>query len=160
VKSRVLRLKKHANFENIRLARLRSQYFVTLSAILFRYAPDDSRANNSIHTAPPTFTSVAAPNSGHAKSPLQVCDDLLRQIARNSVFAAGAPSRPKSRLPILLWTKNEPRRGSTPARAAQGMATTSCCGKFLPDRGKKISCRFSLMAAPHSRLKPPCGAGE
>ena len=43
--------------------------------------------------------------------------------------------------------KNEPRRGSTPARAAQGMATTSCCGKFLPDRGQKISCRFSLMAA-------------
>ena len=35
----------------------------------------------------------------------------------------------------------------TPARAAQGMATTSCCGKFLPDRGQKISCRFSLMAA-------------
>ena len=49
--------------------------------------------------------------------------------------------------PILLWTKNEPRRGSTPARAAQGMATTSCCGKFLRDRGQKISCRFSLMAA-------------
>src|SRR6266576_915706 len=29
--------------------------------------------------------------------------------------------------------------GSTPARAAQGMATTSCCGKFLPDRGQKTS---------------------
>jgi len=43
--------------------------------------------------------------------------------------------------------KNEPRRGSTPARAAQGMATTSCCGKFLRDRGQKISCRFSLVAA-------------
>ena len=37
--------------------------------------------------------------------------------------------------------------GSTPARAAQGMATTFCCGKFLADRGQKISCRFSLMAA-------------
>jgi len=49
--------------------------------------------------------------------------------------------------PILLWTKNEPRRGSTPARTAQGMATTSCCGKFLPNRGQKICCRFSLMAA-------------
>jgi hypothetical protein len=47
----------------------------------------------------------------------------------------------------VLWTKNEPRRGSSPARAAQGMATTSYCGKFLPDRGQKISCRFSLMAA-------------
>ena len=77
MKSRVLRLKKHANLENIRLARLRSQYFVTLSAILFRYAPDDSRANNSIRTVPPTFTNVTAPNSGHAKSPLQVCGDLL-----------------------------------------------------------------------------------
>src|SRR6476661_7853365 len=43
--------------------------------------------------------------------------------------------------------KSEPRRGSTPARAAQGMATTSCCGKALPDRGQKISCRFSLIAA-------------
>ena len=117
MKSRVLRLKKHANLENIRLARLRSQYFVTLSAILFRYAPDDSRANNSIHTAPPTFTSVAAPNSGHAKSPLQVCDDLLRQIARNSVFAAGAPSRPKSRLPILLWTKKMSRAADRRPRA-------------------------------------------
>jgi hypothetical protein len=27
------------------------------------------------------------------------------------------------------------------------MATTSCCGKALPDRSQKISCGFSLMAA-------------
>ena len=155
-----MRLKKHASLETIKALAPPQPILCYSKRYTFRYAPDDSRANNSIHTALPTVTSVAAPKSGHAKSPLQVCDDLLRQIARNSVFAAGAPSRPKSRLPILLWTKNEPRRGSTPARAAQGMATTSCCGKFLPDRGKKISCRFSLMAAPHSRLKPPCGAGE
>ena len=49
-------------------------------------------------------------------------------------------------MPILLWTKNEPRGGSTPARAAHGMATTSC-GKLLRNRGQKIYCRFSLMAA-------------
>jgi hypothetical protein len=92
-------------------------------------------------TAPPPFTNVAAPNSGHAQSPLQVCDDLLRQIPRNSVFAAGASSRPKIRLPILLWTKNEPRRGSTPARAAQGMATTSCCGKSCLRRTERFPSR-------------------
>src|SRR4029077_9839654 len=37
----------------VRLSRRRSQYLVALSAILFRYAPDDSRANNSIRTARP-----------------------------------------------------------------------------------------------------------
>ena len=42
--------------------------------------------------------------------------------------------------------KIEPRCGIDTRRAAQGMATTSCCGKFLPDRGEKISCRFSLIA--------------
>jgi len=64
--------------------------------------------------------------------------------------------------------KIEPRCGIDTRRAAQGMATTSCCGKLLRDRGQKISCRFSLISAlsawplalPHSRLKPPCGAGE
>ena len=86
-----------------------------------------------------------------------------------------APDRSKFRLPRAhrrdleadclhyCGQKKEPRRGSTSARAAQGMATTFCYGKFLPDRGQKISCRLSLMTAPplpHSRLKPPCGAGD
>ena len=109
-----------------------------------------SGANNSTPKARPHSKNVAAPNSGHAKSPLQVCDDLLRQIPRNSVFAAGASSRPRSRLPILLWTKKmSGTAGSTPARAAQGVATTSC-GKLLRDRGQKISCRF-LNSRPHCR---------
>jgi len=47
---------------------------------------------------------------------------------------------------IIMDKKLSGAAGSTPARAAQGMATTSCCGKFLPDRGEKISCRFSLIA--------------
>jgi hypothetical protein len=38
--------------------------------------------------------------------------------------------------------KNEPRRGSTPARAAQGMATTSCCGKFLLTEVRKFLVDF------------------
>jgi hypothetical protein len=62
-------------------------------------------------------------------------------------FCRGRIVATRSRLPTLLWKKNEPRRGSTPTRAAQGMATTSCCGKVLPDRGQEISCGFSLMAA-------------
>jgi hypothetical protein len=37
--------------------------------------------------------------------------------------------------------------GSTPARAAQGMATTSCYGEFLPDQGSENFLSISLMAA-------------
>ena len=147
MKSCVLRSKMHAGWRPVRLSRLRSQYFVTLSAILFTYAPDDSRANNSIRTAPPTFTNVAAPNSGHAKSPLQVCDDLLRQIPRNSVLPRAHRHDLEADCPHYCGQKKEPRRGSTSACAAQGMATTFCYGKFLPDRGQKISCRLSLMTA-------------
>ena len=51
-----------------------------------------------------------------------------RQIPRIPFFAAGASSRPRSRLPYYCGQKVSRAAGSTPARAAQGMATTSCCG--------------------------------
>jgi hypothetical protein len=46
-----------------------------------------------------------------------------------SVFAAGTSSRRRNRLFILSWKKKLSRTaGSTPAHAAQDMATNSCCG--------------------------------
>jgi len=54
---------------------------------------------------------------------------------------------------IIMDKKLSGAAGSTPARAAQGMATTSCCGKFLRDRGEKISCRFL-------NSRPPCRTAD
>jgi hypothetical protein len=149
VKSCVLRSKKHAGLEAVKaLAPPQPIPCCSERYTFYVWRLGGSGANNSTPKARPHSKNVAAPNSGHAKSPLQVCDDLLRQIPRNSVFAAGASSRPRSGLSILCGQKMSHAADRRP-RAAQGMATTSC-GKLLRDRGQrgqKISCRFSLMAA-------------
>jgi hypothetical protein len=129
----------------------RSQYLTLEVAdeillLALRKARGPGPNNPPVRTRPHS-ENVAAPNSGRAKSRPQVCDELLRPIARIPPLPLACRCGVGRRFPILLWLKKMSRApGSTPARAAQGMATTSCCGKFLPDRGQKISCRFSLIA--------------
>ena len=154
MKSCVLRSKKYAGCGvPVRLSRLRRPILCSFKRYTFYVcAPGATREQiTPSRTAPPTFTKRRSPNSGHAKSPLQVCDDLLRQIPRNSVFAAGHRHDLEADCPYYCGQKMSRAADPTPARAAQGMATTSCCGKFLPDRGQKISCRFSLIAYPPCR---------
>jgi len=106
------------------------------SCVLGSEKSGGSAANDSTRTGPrPHSENVAAPNSGLPKSRPQGWDDSLRPIAH--IFCR--------------WYIVEPRRGSTPARAARGMATTSCCGNSIARRKN---------SRPHSGVGPPCGTSE
>ena len=131
-----------------------------------------SGANNSTRKARPHSKNVALPNSGRAKSPPQVCDDSLRRIPSYSLFAAGAWSRPRSGLPMLLWTKNEPRCGIDTRARGPGHGYYLLLRKVLFEENRKfpgrtagwdrcatlVSDYWLILPPPWALFPPPCAA--
>jgi len=87
-----------------------------------------SEVNNSTRAAPHIQKTSLHRTQAVPNRP-QVCEDSLRRIPPIPFLRQANGREPRSRLPCYCRQKISRAAGSTPARAAQGMATTSCCEK-------------------------------
>ena len=140
----------------VRLPPLRGQYLVPLSVILFTYgAWGGSGANNSTRKARPHLENVAVLNSGCANSPLQISGDFLRSIARIPFLPLAHRYHAETGC-SYCGKKLSRAAGSTPTRAAQGMAVW-----LLPPAAESFtSPRSENFLSIFLNGRPPCRTAD